>query len=227
MAATRYAFFDVDETLISIKSMFSFRDFYFHRTLGDEQGAIAQRNAQIQVQEQITLGLSRTEVNRLFWASFCGFDQHDVQQAARVWHAQVSQQPGYFVPQTLEALRQHQRDGTEAVFVSGSCIEILTPLAEELDVTTLLANRLAVEEGRFTGQLLQPQTIGAGKQQVIVDFLHSREVLASDCYGYGDHLSDLPLLETVGHPRVVEGNAHLMAIARERGWPVFKVLAHA
>ncbi len=37
MATTRYAFFDVDETLIGIKSMFSFRDFYLRWTLGAER----------------------------------------------------------------------------------------------------------------------------------------------------------------------------------------------
>lgn len=46
MAETRYAFFDVDETLIGIKSMFSFRDFYLRWTLGVEQGTAAQKHAQ-------------------------------------------------------------------------------------------------------------------------------------------------------------------------------------
>lgn len=227
MAETRYAFFDVDETLIGIKSMFSFRDFYLRWTLGVEQGAAAQKHAQTQVQEQVARGLERTEINRLFWESFRGFEQTDVQQAAYAWHQQVRQKPGYFIQQTVAALRQHQQEGTEPVFVSGSCIDILMPLATELGVKTLLTNRLEVEQGRFTGKLLPPQTIGAGKRQAMVDFLEECDALACDCYAYGDHLSDLPLLETVGHPRVVAGNTDLVSVARHRGWPVLGTSAHA
>lgn len=226
MAETRYAFFDVDETLIGIKSMFSFRDFYLHWTLGVEQGAAAQKHVQTQVQEQVARGLERTEINRLFWESFRGFEQTDVQQAAYAWHQQVRQQPKYFIQQALDALRRHQQEGTEPVFVSGSCIDILMPLATELGVKTLLANRLEVEQGRFTGKLLPPQTIGAGKHQAMVDFLEESDALACDCYAYGDHLSDLPLLETVGYPRVVAGNDDLMSIALHRGWPVLGAPAH-
>ncbi|MDE2269483.1 MAG: HAD-IB family hydrolase [Betaproteobacteria bacterium] len=227
MAETRYAFFDVDETLIGIKSMFSFRDFYLRWTLGVEQGAAAQKHAQTQVQEQVARGLERTEINRLFWESFRGFEQTDVQQAAYAWHQQVRQKPGYFIQQAVAALRQHQQEGTEPVFVSGSCIDILMPLATELGVKTLLTNRLEVEQGRFTGKLLPPQTIGAGKRQAMVDFLEESDALACDCYAYGDHLSDLPLLETVGHPRVVAGNTDLVSVARHRGWPVLGTSAHA
>lgn len=227
MAETRYAFFDVDETLIGIKSMFSFRDFYLRWTFGVEQGAAAQKHAQTQVQEQVVRGLERTEINRLFWESFRGFEQTDVQQAAYAWHQQVRQKPGYFIQQAVAALRQHQQEGTEPVFVSGSCIDILMPLATELGVKTLLTNRLEVEQGRFTGKLLPPQTIGAGKRQAMVDFLEESDALACDCYAYGDHLSDLPLLETVGHPRVVAGNTDLVSVARHRGWPVLGMSAHA
>ena len=227
MAETRYAFFDVDETLIGIKSMFSFRDFYLRWTLGVEQGAAAQKHAQTQVQEQVARGLERTEINRLFWESFRGFEQTDVQQAAYAWHQQVRQKPGYFIQQAVAALRQHQQEGTEPVFVSGSCIDILMPLATELGVKTLLTNRLEVEQGRFTGKLLPPQTIGAGKRQAMVDFLEESDALACDCYAYGDHLSDLPLLETVGHPRVVAGNTDLVSVARHHGWPVLGTSAHA
>ncbi len=227
MAETRYAFFDVDETLIGIKSMFSFRDFYLRWTLGVEQGTAAQKHAQTQVQEQVARGLERTEINRLFWESFRGFEQTDVQQAAYAWHQQVRQKPGYFIQQAVAALRQHQQEGTEPVFVSGSCIDILMPLATELGVKTLLTNRLEVEQGRFTGKLLPPQTIGAGKRQAMVDFLEESDALACDCYAYGDHLSDLPLLETVGHPRVVAGNTDLVSVARHRGWPVLGTSAQA
>lgn len=227
MVTTRYAFFDVDETLIRIKSMFSFRDFYLYWVLGPEKGLIAKKKMQDSVQAQVAQGLSRTEVNRLFWETFRGYKQTDVQKAVIVWHRQIRMQPGYFIESTLNALQQHQREGVEPIFVSGSCTEILEPLATELNVKILLANHLEVAQGKFTGKLLSPQTIGEGKRQAICDFLEKSEAQACDCYGYGDHLSDIHLLEAIGHPRVVEGNSDLMSIAHQRGWPVLSLQAHA
>lgn len=39
-------------------------------------------------------------------------------------------------------------------------------------------------------------------------------------YAYGNHPADLPLLETVGHPHVVEPTRALAKIAAQRAWPV-------
>jgi len=39
-------------------------------------------------------------------------------------------------------------------------------------------------------------------------------------YAYSDSMTDLPMLETVGHPVVVNPDAALAAVAAERGWEV-------
>jgi phosphoserine phosphatase len=40
----------------------------------------------------------------------------------------------------------------------------------------------------------------------------------SESYYYGDSVADLPVLEAVGHPVVVNPRDRLRAIAGERGW---------
>ena len=39
-------------------------------------------------------------------------------------------------------------------------------------------------------------------------------------YGYSDSVSDLPMLELVGHPVAVNPDGALEAVAHQRGWPV-------
>jgi phosphoserine phosphatase len=39
-------------------------------------------------------------------------------------------------------------------------------------------------------------------------------------FAYGNHPADIPLLETVGHPHVVEPTRALARIAARRSWPV-------
>ncbi|MCQ4437819.1 hypothetical protein NO135_22730, partial [Clostridioides difficile] len=82
------------------------------------------------------------------------------------------------------------------------------------------ANRLAGARGRFTGERLAPQTIGDGKRAAVDAFLALHRANAVRCYGYGAHLSDLPLLEAVGLPTVVERDPALVELAQARGWPV-------
>lgn len=225
MKTTRFAFFDVDETLIGLKSMFSFRDYYLRRTLGEQRGDSARRHADQRMRAQITQGLPRAEINRLFWQEFKGYEQADVQAAISAWHSEVSERPDYYIPATLDALLAHQRSGVEPVFVSGSSRDILQPLAQELGVRYVLANQLEIEDGKYTGEILAPQTIGDGKRDAIRLFLDAEHACASTCYGYGDHISDLPLLEAVGFPSVVAGNQELVAIALQRGWPVLGINA--
>ena len=40
------------------------------------------------------------------------------------------------------------------------------------------------------------------------------------CYAYSDSVTDLPMLETVGNPRVVNPDRALRRVAQQRGWPV-------
>lgn len=90
----------------------------------------------------------------------------------------------------------------------------------ELGVRHILATRLEVREGRYTGEILPPQTIGAGKAQAVDTFLRARDCSPEWCYAYGDDVSDLPMLEAVGQPTVVSGGRKLKANARTMGWRV-------
>jgi len=39
-------------------------------------------------------------------------------------------------------------------------------------------------------------------------------------YAYGNHQADLPLLESVGYPHVVEPTKPLKNVAMKKNWPV-------
>ncbi|MEM7309008.1 MAG: HAD-IB family hydrolase, partial [Planctomycetota bacterium] len=120
----------------------------------------------------------------------------------------------------VAALEDLRRRGVEPVLVSGSSREILRPIARRLGVDHVLATRVEVRAGIYTGRILPPQTIGAGKLRAAQAFLERTGANAGRCYAFGDHLSDLPLLEAVGHPRVVAGDPRLERQAHRRGWPV-------
>lgn len=221
-----FAFFDVDNTLLSIKSMFSFQD-YYHRHCGGFPALFgplrsARFNAGIHRYERT--GKPREFINRKYYESFRGRSVAEVRDCARSWYADLRRRrDDLFIQPALMALRRHQKQGTEIVLVSGSSVEILTPLAEELDVAHMLATRVEQEDGRYTGVIRPPQTIGRGKAEAVRAFLEAHPCDAAACFAYGDHHSDIPMLEAVGRPCVVAGDPVLEAHAAARSWPVLRL----
>jgi phosphoserine phosphatase len=61
----------------------------------------------------------------------------------------------------------------------------------------------------------------------VLAFAAQQDVDLSSSFAYGDHISDLDLLQVVGHPTVVEGNEHLDLFARNKGWPSIARVAEA
>ncbi|WP_347331912.1 HAD family hydrolase [Marinimicrobium locisalis] len=211
------AFFDVDETLISVKSMLSFQTFWYDR-MGDELGRARYER---DLRQHSHSGASREFLNRLYYQHFSGRDPERVKAMGQEWfeHQRHLAAPFYH-PRPLAELQMHQRQGREIVLVSGSFPALLEPIARELGVPHILSARLVVREGLYTGEVLSPQTIGSGKAEAIGEFLSERQCNPERCYAYGDDISDFPMLRAVGCPTVVNGARELEARARAMGWRV-------
>lgn len=62
--------------------------------------------------------------------------------------------------------------------------------------------------------------IGEGKAQAASTLAAQLKAELRNCFAYGDHISDLPLLNLVGHPVAVGEEGALGDHARGLGWPV-------
>lgn len=214
-----YAFFDVDDTLISVKSMLSFQDFWYQRYPDPE----AEFRYRSDLRTQLHPGACWASLNRLYYRHFSGRREVAVIEAGQQWFEQLrSTKEAFFHGPVVEELLEHTQRGRPAVFVSGSFPALLEPIAKALEVKLILATRLEVKDGFYTGNILPPQTIGEGKAEAIRQFLAERQVSAANCFAYGDDVSDLPMLQAVGHPVAVAGGRGLEAHAREFGWRVIR-----
>lgn len=214
-----YAFFDVDDTLISVKSMLSFQDFWYHTRGEREAEKLYRSDLQAHMHEEACWSF----LNRLYYRHFAGRQVAEVAAMGERWYALMKQHtPAFFHRPVVDALRAHQARGEEPVFVSGSFPALLEPLARELGVKHILATRMEIRDGTYTGEILPPQTIGQGKAEAIGQFLRSRATPAGGCYAYGDDWSDLPMLRAVGRPVIVAGGRKLESLARHEGWPVLQ-----
>jgi HAD superfamily hydrolase (TIGR01490 family) len=220
------AFFDVDGTLWSERSLVSFYESLIEHQYGDSRAAKLARFAR-EVAVKTGEGAAREALNAWFYEHY--FRDLDVQLVAEVgrrWFETRVSRPGFFVEAAVRLAREHVDAGDVVVLVSGSFREIVSPLAEVVGASHLLVAPLEERAGVYTGRLTGAPMIGAGKADAVGAFLLARSIDPRRCYGYGDDDSDVPFLAFLGSPTVVSpGRSPMAAVARARGWSVLNVPA--
>jgi phosphoserine phosphatase len=76
-----------------------------------------------------------------------------------------------------------------------------------------------VRSGRYTGEI-ELYLYGEQKALAARSVAAARGYRLADCRAYSDSITDLPLLEVVGHPTAVNPDRALRRVAEERGWPI-------
>lgn len=124
------------------------------------------------------------------------------------------------VPPVMSAeLVRQAAAGRDRIVLSASPTEIVSRFALELGLeggTGTTSERDG--EGRYTGRLAGPFCYGEGKLEVMLDLAQEAGYDLAASYAYSDSISDLPLLEAVGHPVAVNPEPALRAVAVDRGW---------
>jgi HAD superfamily hydrolase (TIGR01490 family) len=210
----RVAFFDVDETLITVKSMFRFLAFYL-RAKGRPPQDYKRLAAELQKLSES--GVPRAETNRLYYRAYAGNSMSEAHLIGQEWFAAELAAGELFRPEVADALQRHRAGGELTVLVSGSFPPCLEPIAEHVGADQVECTRPVVVDGRYTGDITVP-VIGAGKAAAVRRVMAQIGAVPADCTAYGDHVSDLPMLTAVGHPVVVGSDPVLIARAAADGW---------
>jgi HAD superfamily hydrolase (TIGR01490 family) len=197
------AFFDLDKTIIARSSALVFgRPFY-------KEGLISRSQIVKGMYAQLVyhlVGADENKMERMRQALLeltKGWDKARVSQLVRETLTELID-PIIF-EEALELIEEHRAAGRLVFIVSSSAEEIVKPLAEYLGVPNVIATRAKVDaDGLYTGEL------------------ERRDIDLSASYAYSDSVTDLPMLEAVGHPHAVNPDKELRKIAEEREWPILK-----
>jgi len=134
-----------------------------------------------------------------------------------VWFEQTLKD--HLAPRALEKIAFHRQQDQRVVLISASTQFAVQPVAEHLHVD-FLCTRLIADDDQLTGQVVDPPCYGRGKVVWAQRYADEHGASLADAYLYTDSHSDRPLLEAVGHPVVVNPDARLRRLARQRGWPI-------
>lgn len=212
------AFFDLDRTLISGASAFPFGVEAWRQGLATRADIAKWLVAAISFRVVGDKGDgASTDIQSEFLARIEGASVSDL---AQVGQAILPKLISRVRPESRKLVTMHHEAGRDTWIVSASPHDIVEPLAESLGMTGAIGTEGEVVEGAFTGRLGGPFIYGPGKAQAIRDLAKQRGYALDLCYAYSDSVSDLPMMETVGHPVAVNPDSELTRIARERGWPI-------
>jgi HAD superfamily hydrolase (TIGR01490 family) len=211
------AFFDLDKTIIARSSTLAFsRSFY--------EGGLINRRAVLRSAYAHFFYLlggadhDQKERMRQYLSSLCeGWDVHTVRSiVAETLHTIVEP---LIYDEAATLIEEHQTAARDVVIVSSSGAEVADPIGAMLGADQVIATRMVVEEGKFTGAI-EFYAHGEAKAEAMRELAEANGYDLARSYAYSDSITDLPMLEAVGHPYVVNPDRALRRIASERAWPV-------
>ncbi len=123
-------------------------------------------------------------------------------------------------PESRALVQAHMARGHTVAVISSATPYQVEPMARDLDIEHVICSRYEVQDGEFTGGIERPLCFGEGKVRAAEHLSAEYGIDLDQSYFYSDSDDDLELLERVGHPRPLNPNAKLAAIAEREGWPV-------
>ncbi|GAA4658773.1 HAD-IB family hydrolase [Gordonia humi] len=211
------AFFDLDKTVIARSSVLAFtRPFY-------EGGLLSRRTMLRSAIAQLQFLLTSAEANHVdrlrkhVTDMSTGWDAEQVRSiVAETLDEVVS--PVVF-PEALDLIRRHRDADHDLVLISASGIEMVEPIGDLLGIDTVRASVMRIVDGRYSGDL-DFYCYGEEKASVVEQLAAERGYDLERCFAYSDSVTDLPMLEAVGNPAVVNPDKALRRHAVDAGWDV-------
>jgi HAD superfamily hydrolase (TIGR01490 family) len=216
-SARTAAFFDLDKTIIAKSSTLAFSKPFFNQGLLNRRAVLKSSYAQFIF---LLSGADHDQMDRMrtHMTNMCtGWDVAQVKSIVNETLHDIMT-PLVFA-EAADLIAAHKLCGRDVVVVSASGEEIVAPIARALGATHAMATRMVVEDGKYTGEVAF-YCYGEGKVQAIRELAAREGYPLEHCYAYSDSITDLPMLEVVGHPSVVNPDRGLRKEATERGWPV-------
>ncbi|HEX8779754.1 MAG TPA: HAD family hydrolase [Nocardioides sp.] len=211
------AFFDLDKTIIARSSTLAFSKPFQAGGLISRRAMLRSAYAQF---VYLVGGADHDQMEKLraFMSQLCaGWDVATVREiVADTLHNVVD--PLVF-DEAVGLIEEHRLAGRDIVIVSTSGAEVVGPIGEMLGADRVVATRMEIVDGRYTGEV-EYYAYGAEKAAAIRDLARVAGYDLENSFAYSDSITDLPMLEAVGHAHAVNPDKDLRRIAHERGWPV-------
>jgi HAD superfamily hydrolase (TIGR01490 family) len=211
------AFFDLDKTIIAGSSALAFSRPFRREGLINRRAVLRSAYAQLLLvlagADADTMELLRRRLTALC----TGWEVAQIRSIVAETLYDIVEPLVY--AEATELIAEHRENGHEVVVLSASGLEVVEPIAAMVGADRCMATRMGVANGRYTG-VIDYYCYGEEKARAAREIAAERGYRLEDCRAYSDSITDLPLLEAIGHPTVVNPDRALRREAEQRGWPI-------
>ena len=211
------AFFDLDKTVIAKSSTLAFSKSFYQGGLINRRAVLRTAYAQF---VYMLGGADHDQMERMreYLSALCrGWNAQQVREiVAETLHDLIAP---LIYDEAASLIEEHHAAGRDVVIVSTSGAEVVEPIGAMIGADHVVATRMVVEDGRYTGEV-EYYAYGRTKAEAIAALAESEGYDLKRCYAYSDSVTDVPMLESVGHPFAVNPDRALRREAVNRGWPV-------
>ena len=223
LTTERLVLFDLDGTLLAGDTDVLWCDFLVaERILDRESFAAANR----EVAARYARGAIGAEEFAGFYAATLGGRSAAAWAPLRERFVRAAIEPRLGAAARALVVR-HRADGDRLVLTTATNRFLTAPIAASLGIADLVATELEVAaNGEFSGRTIGTVNMRAGKVARIAAWLDEQRMAPTalaDATFYSDSINDLPLLEAVGTPIVVDPDERLAEVAKRRGWRLLRL----
>jgi HAD superfamily hydrolase (TIGR01490 family) len=213
------AIFDLDHTLITGDSDYLWGEYMVENNIVDEQEFRARNEIYYQDYQRGTL-----DNEQYLEFALKPLTQYSIEEL-NAWRADYVEKwiKPIIAPGARELLDSHRKQSHELLIISATHLFVTAPIAQLLDVPTVLSTEPEIIDNRYTGRYLGTPTYQEGKVTALHEWLAKTAHSMDESYFYSDSINDLALLEKVDHPITVDPDDTLKAIAEDRDWPIINI----
>ena len=211
------AFFDLDKTIIARSSTLAFTKPFQAGGLISRRAVLRSAYAQF-VYQVGGADHDQMEKMRQFISALCaGWDVQTVRDiVAETLHNVVDP---LVYDEAVSLIEEHHLAGRDVIIVSASGSEVVEPIGELLGADGVVATQMQIVDGRYTGEI-DYYAYGKNKAKALRRLAEEHNYDLDRSYAYSDSITDVHMLEVVGHPYAVNPDRDLRKEANARGWPV-------
>lgn len=209
------AIFDLDNTLLNGDSDHAWGEFMVKKGIVDESFYRTQNDHFYELYKQSKLDIMEYLAFALKPLTRFSLDELSTLHA-EFMHTVIAPMR---LPKADALLQHHRQQGDYLLIITATNGFVTQPIAKALGVDDILATDPEIKGDAYTGGIVGTPCYQDGKVTRLNQWLQQTRQNLENSYFYSDSINDLPLLQAVTHPVVVDGDERLTAEAQQRGWP--------
>jgi HAD superfamily hydrolase (TIGR01490 family) len=213
------AIFDLDNTLISDDSDHLWGQFLVEQNLVDSE-YYAKQNTKFYNDYQ----KGQLNINEYLIFALSFLADHSLEQLHR-WRAQFIDEKirPLVLPAAQDLVNKHRENGDNLLVITSTNRFVTEPIVDLFGIKAMLATEPELIDGQYTGHYVDEPCYQIGKVSRLTRWLENQDMSIIDSTFYSDSHNDIPLLEKVTHPVVVDPDSKLEQYAANNSWPIISL----